>query len=82
MTATIKLAPVMKSNTVDAPLDTAFKVFTAGIGRWWPAAYSIGKSPIKNVIVEPRTGGRWYEVARTAASATGAMFSNGKRRAA
>ncbi len=62
MTATIKLAPVMKSMTVDAPLDKAFKVFTAGIGRWWPAAYSIGKSPTKDVIVEPRTGGRWYEV--------------------
>ncbi len=62
MTATIKLAPVMKSITVDAPIDKAFKIFTAGIGRWWPAAYSIGKSPIKNVIVEPRTGGRWYEV--------------------
>jgi len=24
--------------------------------------YSIGKSPMKDVIVEPRTGGRWYEV--------------------
>lgn len=62
MTATIKLAPVRKSITVEAPLGKAFEVFTARIGRWWPAQYSIGKSPLKNVVVEPRAGGRWYEV--------------------
>lgn len=61
MTATIKLAPVKKSITVDAPPEKAFQVFTAGIGRWWPSAYSIGKSPIRNVTIEPREGGRWYE---------------------
>jgi uncharacterized protein YndB with AHSA1/START domain len=62
MTATIKLAPVRKSITVEAPLGKAFEVFTARLGRWWPTAYSIGKSPMKNAIIEPRTGGRWYEV--------------------
>ena len=62
MTVTIKLAPVRKSITVEAPLERAFGVFTAGIGRWWPVQYSIGKSPIRNVVVEPHTGGRWYEV--------------------
>ena len=62
MTATIKLAPVSKSITVDAPLDKAFEVFTAGFGRWWPAFYSIGKSPLKSAVIEPRNGGRWYEV--------------------
>lgn len=62
MTTTIKLAPVQKSITVDAPLDKAFAVFTAGFGRWWPAAYSIGKSSLKNAVMEPRDGGRWYEI--------------------
>jgi hypothetical protein len=62
MTATTKLAPVRKSITVDATLDRAFEVFTAGLGRWWPTAYSIGKTPMKNAIMEPRTGGRWYEI--------------------
>lgn len=62
MTATLKLAPVRKSVTVEAPLDRAFEVFTAGIGRWWPVAYSIGKSPIKDVVIERQPGGRWYEV--------------------
>jgi uncharacterized protein YndB with AHSA1/START domain len=62
MAATIKLAPVRKSITVDAPLQKAFEVFTARIGSWWPSQYSIGKSPMKQVIMEPKTGGRWYEI--------------------
>ena len=61
-TATIKLAPVRKSITLDAPQAKAFEVFTARLGSWWPTAYSIGTSPIKNAIIEPRAGGRWYEV--------------------
>ncbi|ALA18058.1 MULTISPECIES: SRPBCC family protein [unclassified Chelatococcus] len=62
MTAMIKPAPVRKSVTVDAPIARAFDVFTAGLGRWWPRSHSIGKSPIASAVIEPRTGGRWYEV--------------------
>jgi DNA-binding transcriptional ArsR family regulator len=39
----------------------AFEAFAAGIGRWWPASHSINASPIKEVVIEPRAGGRWYE---------------------
>jgi uncharacterized protein YndB with AHSA1/START domain len=62
MTTAIKPTPVRKSTTVEAPLGKAFEVFTAGFGRWWPTGYSIGKSPMKQAVLEPGAGGRWYEV--------------------
>lgn len=62
MTVMIKPAPVRKSITVDAPVEKAFAVFTEGFGRWWPGSYSIGKSALKTAIMEPRAGGRWYEI--------------------
>ncbi|WP_026227890.1 SRPBCC family protein [Hoeflea sp. 108] len=62
MTIAIKPTPVRKSVMVDAPIARAFDVFTAGFGRWWPSTHSIGGSPIKTSIIEPRSGGRWYEI--------------------
>ena len=58
---TIKVAPIKKSITVKTDAAKAFSVFTGRMGRWWPRAYSIGTSPIKDVIVESRAGGRWFE---------------------
>ena len=64
MSAAAKITPasVKKSITVDAPLKKAFDVFTRGLGTWWPANRSIGSSPLKNAIIEPSAGGRWYEI--------------------
>ena len=62
MTVMIKPATVRKSITVDAPVEKAFEVFTEGFGRWWPVSYSIGKSALKSAVIEPRAGGRWYEI--------------------
>jgi uncharacterized protein YndB with AHSA1/START domain len=62
MTIIINPAAVKKSVTVEASIGRAFEVFTAGFGHWWPATHSIGKSPIKTAIIEPRAGGRWYEI--------------------
>lgn len=62
MNMMIKPAPVRKSVTVEAPIPRAFEVFTSGFGRWWPATHSIGKSPIRTAVIEPRAGGRWYEI--------------------
>jgi uncharacterized protein YndB with AHSA1/START domain len=62
MTAAIMPAPVRKSIRVEAPPQRAFEIFTANMGRWWPRTHSINKfSPIADVVVEPRSGGRWYE---------------------
>jgi uncharacterized protein YndB with AHSA1/START domain len=47
--------------SVDAPLERAFAVFTEGFGRWWPATHHIGKSELVDAVIEPRSGGRWYE---------------------
>jgi uncharacterized protein YndB with AHSA1/START domain len=60
LSATISIAPVRKSVLVQATPEKAFAVFTGGIDRWWPKAYGIGASPIKESIIEPFVGGRWY----------------------
>ena len=62
MTMTIKPATVRRSVTVAASPEQAFKVFTADIGRWWPSSHKIGATAFKSAIIEPRAGGRWFEV--------------------
>jgi uncharacterized protein YndB with AHSA1/START domain len=62
MTISIKPAPVRRSVTVPVPQERAFDVFTAHMGKWWPASHSIGSSSQKVVRMEPRPGGRWYEL--------------------
>ncbi|HTQ14888.1 MAG TPA: SRPBCC family protein [Rhizomicrobium sp.] len=70
--ARITPAPVRKSITVKAPRDTAFRVFTANIGQWWPKSHHIGAAPLKTVRIEPFAGGRWYQV-----SEDGSEYDNG-----
>jgi uncharacterized protein YndB with AHSA1/START domain len=60
MSLAIKPAPVRKSVSVAASPAHAFEVFTAGFDRWWPRSHSIGDSPLKRAVIEPRAGGRWY----------------------
>jgi hypothetical protein len=62
MSATITPAPVRRTIRVKAAPARAFDVFTTRIGSWWPHEHSINKSsPQKEVVVEPRVGGRWFE---------------------
>lgn len=61
MNVQISPAPVRKSIRVKASQQRAFEVFAAGMGRWWKPEYHLGKSPLKDVIVEPKAGGRWFE---------------------
>ena len=63
MTAKIQPAPVRKSIYVAASPEHAFNVFTNGIGRWWPKTHKISKSDLDRPIIEPKAGGRWYELA-------------------
>ena len=58
----IRPAPVRKSIFVDASPETAFEVFTAGIGRWWPKTHKTGPADLERPVIEPREGGRWYEL--------------------
>ncbi|MGZ5268038.1 MAG: SRPBCC family protein [Caldimonas sp.] len=53
---------VRKTAQVRAPQATAFEVFTARIGTWWPMpTHHIGSADCAAVVIEPRVGGRWYE---------------------
>lgn len=62
MSTQIRPAPVRKSIFVNASPDHAFEVFTSGIGRWWPKSHKIGSADLDRPVIEPRPGGRWYEL--------------------
>ncbi len=54
---------VRKSVRVQAPREVAWRVFTEQMGAWWPLEhYKIGQAKAVDAVVEPRLGGRWYEV--------------------
>ena len=62
MNRTIQPATVRKSLTVPVTQAHAFEVFTAGFNRWWPRSHTTGNGPLKEVVLEPRVGGRWYGI--------------------
>jgi len=47
---------------VRVPVHEAFRVFTEGFDAWWPRDHHIGRVPMAVAIIEPRPGGRWYEL--------------------
>jgi uncharacterized protein YndB with AHSA1/START domain len=63
LAAAAYVEPVRKTIRVQATPARAFEVFTAGMSRWWMPTHSISptKTPIAEVVIEPRAGGRWYE---------------------
>src|SRR5258708_31988129 len=63
MNETVVIAPVRKTIRVNAPIAHAFEVFTSGLTRWWPHSHGVGQKPIQKVLMEPRLGGRWLEIA-------------------
>jgi uncharacterized protein YndB with AHSA1/START domain len=63
MTPPTLIPPVTKTVHVKAPVVHSFEVFTSGLTRWWPHNHGIGKKPIEKVLMEPRLGGRWVEIA-------------------
>jgi uncharacterized protein YndB with AHSA1/START domain len=62
MNIAINPAPVRKEVLVKAPQQRAFDVFTGQMTRWWRPDHHLGSSPLKEVVLEPRANGRWYEV--------------------
>ncbi len=55
-------AVVRRTITVAVPQQRAFEVFTADFGSWWPKDYHIGQAAMADFILEPKAGGRWYEL--------------------
>jgi uncharacterized protein YndB with AHSA1/START domain len=64
-TRTIRPAPIRKQLRVKASPQTAFDTFAA-MGGWWVAGHSViaqlQQTTQQTVVIEPREGGRWYEV--------------------
>jgi hypothetical protein len=63
MNRTIDVAPVRRTVTVAADPDVAFEVFTRRIASWWPRTHTIATAAVDTVVIEPRVGGRWFEIA-------------------
>lgn len=58
---TIHAAPVRKTIRVSAAPAHAFEVFAERFDAWWPKTHHIGQAEMKEAVLEPRAGGRWYE---------------------
>lgn len=55
------LGPVRHAVTVPLSPQQAFTLFTSGYNTWWPAHHHIGQAELAQAVLEPRTGGRYYE---------------------
>jgi len=62
MTETLVVEPVRKSIEVELPPAEAFQLFTSEMASWWPPTHKLGATALVEIIVEPRVGGRWFEV--------------------
>jgi len=54
--------PVQRQVTVEVTQERAFALFTGAMGSWWNPGHHVGERPFADVVVEPREGGRWFEV--------------------
>lgn len=60
---TIQLQPVEKTVEVGLELEEAFRLFTEGIGSWWPLhTHSVGLDDAQTCVLEGRVGGGLYEI--------------------
>jgi uncharacterized protein YndB with AHSA1/START domain len=62
MTSPKEIEPIRKEISVEAPQERAFRVFTTNLDAWWPREHHIGKAELKHAVMEPKVGGRWYEI--------------------
>ena len=53
---------VRKELMINASQRRAFQAFTEQMDLWWPRSHHIGKSEMKEAVLETKQGGRWYEV--------------------
>ena len=52
---------VRATTVVPAPIDEAFRVFTADIGSWWPSTHHVLEGELAEMVFEPREGGYVYD---------------------
>lgn len=61
MTTSDNALAVRHTTHVPLPAERAFTLFTARMSEFWPRSHSIGTTPLAEVVLEPREGGRWFE---------------------
>ncbi len=54
--------PVRVSVRVSPPPDEAFTLFAERFGSWWPREYTWAQDTLQRIGLEPRAGGRCYEI--------------------
>lgn len=54
---------VRTATVVKAPVERAFKVFSEEMASWWPPDHHLMRKQLKEMVVEPRPGGRIYDLA-------------------
>ena len=59
---TTQYAVVKRTLHVEVPIEKAFQVFTERMGQWWPATHHVGNTPFKDILIDKKKGGRWYEI--------------------
>jgi uncharacterized protein YndB with AHSA1/START domain len=61
--STVAIDAIRKTVLVDFAPAEAFELFTTRIASWWPVGtHSYGGDEVTDVVLEPRAGGRLYEV--------------------
>jgi uncharacterized protein YndB with AHSA1/START domain len=61
--STVAIDAIRKTVLVDFAPAEAFELFTTRIASWWPVGtHSYGGEDVTDVVLEPRAGGRLYEV--------------------
>ena len=53
---------VRRQVTVNASPERAFAVFVDQFDTWWPRSHHIARPDMERAVIEPRAGGRWYEI--------------------
>ncbi len=51
---------IQKAMTVARPIEATFRTFM-DIGSWWPRTHSYDRARAKDIFLEGRVGGRFYE---------------------
>jgi hypothetical protein len=66
----IKIEPVEKQIKVGLNQETAFRLFTEGINKWWPlSTHSVGEEQAETCVFEGQEGGRIYETLKDGSQA-------------
>ena len=79
----VVLEPVRRAVVVNVSVERAFAVFTGEQSRWWPLdTHHIGEADAEAAVLEPRSGGRWFERAADGTECEwGRVLAGSRRRA-